>query len=116
MMEKKDDPTARKSLPEEKKPLRYEDFVKPNPYVKSWMEPYFPTNCYIRDFIVAAAGTAIGFLLAFGIYLTIGETGAFLFGVPVFVIFMTKFQGEVRGRYIAATILFRMEQNNAPKK
>ena len=39
-------PTASK---EEKRPPRYEDFLKPNPFVWPWMLRYLPSDARLRD-------------------------------------------------------------------
>ncbi len=77
------------------------------------MEPHFPTNCYLRDFLMAAIGTGIGVILMMFFYRALGNAGAFL-GLPTLFIFIFIFQGDVRGRYLAASIKFKMEKNNAP--
>jgi hypothetical protein len=115
MMEKKDDPTATNSLPEVKKPFRYEDFVKPNPYIKSWMEPYFPKNCFLRDALAGIIACIIAIVQIWIFFLMFGNAAA----APALIlalIICVAVLGNTRGRYMAATILFRMEQNNAPKK
>ena len=47
-------------VPEEKKPLRYEDLVKANPYIRPWMLPFLPENIFFRDFIVSSVGMVLG--------------------------------------------------------
>jgi hypothetical protein len=50
----------RENIPaDDKKPPRFEDFLKPNPFVRPWMLPYLPSNQRLRDMAVMLAGCAI---------------------------------------------------------
>ena len=57
---------------EEKKPPIFEDFLKPNPFVRPWMLPYLPNNQRLRDMVVMLTGCAI----SFGVVIILHELNA----------------------------------------
>ena len=94
--------------------LNRNDFLDPNPFCKSWMLPYLPSNPYLRDMIIAFLGMAGGVAAAYLIYLIFGENGAFLeilIGVGSQVIFA----GGMRLRYARATARYYKEKMDRGK-
>ena len=96
---------------EQKKPLRFEDLIVPNPYLKPWMLPYLPSNVYVRDGIIGSVGLALGGSLGVGLMLLFGDLGV-VAGLAVGVIALWLFPGEVRGRYLSASVKFWQQKKN----
>lgn len=95
---------------EEAKPLRYVDFIGPNPLARPWVLPYLPSNVYMRDGIIGLAGLALGGLLAVGLMLLPGDFGV-IPGLAIFVVTLWIFPGEVQGRYLGASVKYWQERN-----
>lgn len=84
---------------EKERPLRYEDFLAPNPFVRPWMLAYLPNNQRLRDFVVAFIGCAIAVTVAMISYLS-GFSALVVFiiaGIGVFV-----FQADMLNRHTLA--------------
>jgi hypothetical protein len=45
-------------------PINYDDFVKPNPFIMSWMLPHLPHNARVRDVIFVCLVGVVGLLVA----------------------------------------------------
>ena len=57
------------------RPLRYEDFLDPNPFVRSWMLPHLPNNQRLRDIVIMVIGCAVSCAIGSFIWLlTSNET------------------------------------------
>jgi hypothetical protein len=68
--------------------LRYEDFLKPNPFVRPWMKPYLPSNQRLSDAVAMCIGSALCLGVLAGLHelgvsdlvaSTIGGAGIFAF-------------------------------------
>ena len=91
------------------KQLKWRDFVAPSPFVKSWMLPYLPSNIILRDFLVTIVGFSAGVFLAILAYQYLGEIGKYV-AIVLFFGFGFVFQGDARGRYYAAWIIYSREK------
>ena len=89
------------------------DFMKPNPYVRRWMEPYLPNSPYWRDVLVAIAGLAIFTSVAMLAAVILPKPVAFPVGAGFLGVGCALFPGEAHGRWTTAATEYRMTKRNA---
>src|SRR5262249_48032921 len=86
-----------------KKPPQYEDFVGKSPFLRPWMEPYFPRSCYLRDLIIGSVGMLIGGFISWSLAKYGGNVGVAL-GLSTMGLTLWFVSGEIQGRYAAAGV------------
>ena len=98
-MAKKAKDTISTITPTEKAPPRFEDFLKPNPFVYPWMLKFLPEGRRVQDWTVVVLGCVLFFFVFLFLYkVGFGETisvGIGLLGVAILT-------GEIEARYMIA--------------
>ena len=93
----------------------YKQLLGATPFVRPWMEPFLPTNIYLRDVLVGVIAGAICFIftigLAFALKIFVGENAAFLVSLIPMGVILAFTLGRIHSRYLAATVKFRRIKN-----
>ena len=94
------------------KQLRWQDFVAPNPFIRTWMLPFLPRNIILQDFVIMVAGCLAGLFLVFFILQILGEAGEYV-AVIIGLGLGFAFQYDFRARYYAAFMICSREKKKS---
>ncbi len=97
-------------IPKEQSPPRFEDFLKPNPFIRTWMLKFLPENRRLQDVVIVGVGCVLSVSLAIALYKfgvrEIIAAGASIVGVGILT-------GESEARYIIAGAKFGQANKQA---
>jgi hypothetical protein len=94
---------------EETNTPQFEDFLKPNPQLKPWMEPYLPRNFYLRDLIIVAGWVTLSLIFAWICFVLLGDNGIYP-AFPIVLIIIVHIGGGWWGRYMSASIKYSLKK------
>ncbi len=118
-MAKKKSKISASTVEPPKEPPKFEDFLKPNPLIQSWMLPFLPDDFRSREYVFAIVG-AVLLVLVFEFLLLVKCPEWFC--VPVLLIGIAVLGGDFHTRFMIAGVKFgqakRMigDENNSLNK
>ena len=104
---------TRHSTPE-KKPPQFEDFLKPNPFIRPWMLPYLPSQPIVQDLTFVLIGVVM--FVLFSIFLHwIGLNDIISAAIGLTGVGILIGEAEMR-QMIAAARFSRAKKSASPNK
>ena len=98
--------------PAKKKPPEFEDFLKPNPFIRPWMLPYLPGQPRVQDLVFV--GLVSLFFLMVGLtfhWLGLGD----IISATIGLIGVGGFGGEAEMRHMIAGAKFGQAKQSASR-